>query len=380
MIKKIFKIILPVIVIVSAIYIFNYYIHHTIKPEKNKIANKGVIVKVLKVENGDFPVEITEFGNVVPFQKFNIIPQVSGKIVYISKNFIKGNFIKKGEIILKIEDIDYRAKYFQALKEYKEAKLNYEKIKELAEISKRELIEAKKEFKIAKPSKLKLFIPQLQAAEAKLEAAKVSLKLAKKIIERTEIKAPFNGIVVTKNVEKGEFVLPGKLAGTIYNSNKVEIYAKIPDFELPFIDMNHKNVKIIFETGDFKYKFNGIISRTSKIINKNTRSMDVIIDFFNPFKKLKNNITLFYDSFVKVLLNGKTFKNIAKIPAYAIHRGDEVWIYKNQRLIIKKIDVIKITENYAYVRGLNNGDFIIITNLPYVTNGMKVRVANEMDN
>ena len=323
-------------------------------------------------------INIYETCNVKPFRSVKIIPEVSGKIVFISKNFYVGKMVKKDEILVKIEKIDYETNYFKALKILKDAELNYEIVKEKAKISQKEWKLAKKEFPLRKPSKLKLYVPQLAQAKAYLEFAKKNLLLAKKNLERTVIKAPYNGIVILKNCDIGEFVPKGKIIGKIVNSDKIEVHCNVPDYDIRWIDFNDKNVKVIFNLNGEKFYYNGILSRTTKVIDFSTRTLDFIVDVINPYSY---KMPLFIGSFVKVYFNGVKIENSFKLPVSAIHNQNEVWIYKKGKLFIKKVKILKRIGDNVYVKAnLNIGDLIITTNLPYVSNGMKVRVNNENNN
>ncbi len=373
--KKIFSLFAVIVILLIGVFISKYFLTHKVKPEQKELSYKGPLVKGIKIIKKDFRVKLIETGTVEPYRKFLVVPQVSGKIVYISPNFFIGKIIKKGEPILKIEKIDYEVAYFRALKQLKDAVLNYERILEEAKISKNEIKSAKKEFKIYKPSRLKLYIPQIESAKASVKYAQKTLELAKINLNRTIIKAPFDGFVLSKNCDYGEFLPTGKTVGAIIDISKVYVVVPLPDYELPFIDFNNKEVNLNINLSGNIYKFKGILLRTSNIISKTTGTIDLIIEVRNPYRVLKDNIKLFVGAFVEVEIFGKLLKNVAKIPSFAIHNGNEIWIYKNGRLYVEKTKIIKRTKDYVYIsEKINNGDIIITTHLPYVSNGMKVRL------
>ncbi len=375
--KKIISFLLIIIILGIGILISKYFLTHKIKPIKQKYENKGPIVNGIKVIKKDIRVNLIETGTVRPFRQVSLIPQVSGKVVYISPNFYIGKIVKKGESLIKLERIDYEVAYFRALEQLKKAELNYEKILEEAKISRHELKSAKEEFKIKKPSKLKLFIPQMESAKATLEFAKKNFELAKVNLKRTKLRSPFYGIVSKKYCEIGEFVPIGKIVGVIIDISKVYVITPIPDYEIPFLDFKSNKVKINLNLKGLNYIFYGKLLRTSKIIDKRTRTIDLIIEVNNPYKIIKDNVRLFIGAFVEVEIKGKLLKDVAKIPSFAIHNGNEIWIYKNGKLFIKKTKIIKRVKDYVYVReGINNGDILITTHLPYVSNGMNVRLMN----
>ncbi len=375
--KKFISFLLIVIILGAGIFISKYFLTHKIKPAQQKYENKGPLVNGIKIVKKDLRVNLIETGTVTPFRQVSIIPQVSGKVVYVSHNFHIGKIVKKGEVLIKLEKVDYETAYFRALDQLKKAELNYEKILEEAKISRNELESAKKEFKIKSPSRLKLYIPQIESAKATLEFAKKNLELAKKNLERTVLKTPFNGIVAKKNCDIGEFLPPGKVAGVIIDISKVYVITPIPDYEIPYLDLENKRVRITLNLKGLKYIFYGKLSRTSKIIDKRTRTINLIIEVNNPYTILKDNVRLFIGAFVEVEIKGKLLKNVSKIPSYAVHNGDELWIYKDGKLFVKKTKIIKRIKDYVYVaEGINNGDILITTHLPYVSNGMKVRLMN----
>jgi RND family efflux transporter MFP subunit len=376
---KYIKIISALMILLAGIFAFKYLNGHKVKQVKKPVKILPPIVKVLPLQKKNMRMTITATGTVVPLHESLIQPQVAGKIVYVSHSFLTGKIVKKNELLIKLEQKDYLTALKNAEANYAKALLNLEKVKNEAERAINEWNREKKRFKLKKPSALRMFKPQLKSAEANVKAAEKMLELARINLSRTEIKAPFKGIIREKRLDLGTFAAKGTVLGKIASIENVQVVTPVPDFDYPFIDFeNNKNVEITLKLGEKTFKFIGKLDRSSKYIEPDTRMIKLYTIVKNPYQKISQEIPLFIGSFVNVKFKSKFFENIAKIPLTALHNSNEIWIAKNNKLIVKKVKIIRIDKNFAYISGdFENRALLIISNLPYISNSMNIRTELE---
>ncbi len=363
--------IIAVLIVAAGILSFVLFMKFRVKPQKITVEYKGPLVETIRCTTDIQPMDFITFGTVDSSKKINILPQVQGKIVKVSENFKEGGFFKKGEILIFIEDTDYKLALERAKANLLNQEVNYKKALKQAKIAKEQWEEIYSEIlkgeKIV-PDELTLYIPQLKAAKASFDAAKAEVETARLNLERTKIKAPFDGYIITKNADVGQVVSIQTVLCSVYSANNIEIIAPLNKIEANFIDKNSKAQLMVTNKTD-TITLNAKVDRLSAAYNLKTRLIDVYIV---PTDKNAHKFLKLGD-FVKCKLKSVPVK-CAKIPINS-YRDGKVWLYSNGKLTVKKAGIIYEDEKYAYVSGLPAEFDLITTNLFAVSNGMKVRVA-----
>ena len=145
------------------------------KLSKPKIEKKPPIVYlpkafVIEAKIVSHNVIIKGHGTVKPLNEIQIIPETSGKIVYISENFINGGIFIKGEILLKIDPVDYQLSVRSSEARVKDSEMRFSLAKQESEVAREEWYLVHKKNRKKEISSLVAKTPQLEAARAKLKA------------------------------------------------------------------------------------------------------------------------------------------------------------------------------------------------------------------
>ena len=102
--------------------------------------------------------------------------------------------------------------------------------------------------------------------------------------------------------------------------------------------------------------------------------VSVVVEVLEPFKGANGRPPLVPGMFVEVEIEGKTLDKIVKVPRYSVHGANEIWVARDGKLYIERIQVVRRDKKYAYVAdGLKDGDVIITSPLDTVTDGMDIR-------
>ena len=340
------------------------------KPEKIKVEYKGPIVEVIPCETKVQPITLEVFGTVDSLKKINLIPQVTGKIIKVSDKFKEGGFFKKGEIILYVEDTDYKLALKRAEANLFAQELNYKKALKQAKIAKEQWEEIYNNLLKGKniaPDELTLYIPQLKSAKALYDAAKAEVEQAKLNLERTKIKAPFNCRIISKNVDIGQVVSPQTNLASIYSVDNIEIITPLTKKQAELVSPGNE-AKIF--PGE-KFDLTVIPARIDRI----SGSYDIktrMVNAYLTLNKKQNGLKLKLNDFVTCKLKSNPVL-CSKIPINA-YRDGKVWLYEDGKLKIQNADLICQSKEYAYVNGLPEKFNLITTNLYAVSDGMKVRL------
>ena len=191
------------------------------------------LVETQPVIMKDIRVKVESQGTVTPRTEIRLMPEISGKIDWVSDNLQSGATFHKGDVLLRLNKRDYELALIAAESNLSQAKVNYER--EMAE----SLLAAREWERIngGEASDLTLRKPQLAQAKALLAAMEAGYEQAERNLFRTDIISPFNGRIRKKNVDVGMVVGPSIALAQVYATDIVEISLPIAEKDLAFLKM-----------------------------------------------------------------------------------------------------------------------------------------------
>ena len=348
------------------------------------------VVRTVVIATGPQAIVVQGEGTVSPVQEMVLVPQVDGKIVYISPSLMNGGAFKKGETLLRIEPEDYRLAVTLAEAKVKSAQSLLRLAEEEAAAAKEEWYQLYLDDKNRgeKPPPLVLKEPQLAAAKAKLAADKADLRNAALDLERTELNAPFSGRVEAESVDLGQYVRPGEKLASLFSTDAAEVVVPLENesllwFHVPGFTPGTgpgADVKIMARIAGRDCVWAGRVVRSEGKIDQRTRMIRVVVRVDKPYEKKP---PLAIGLFVRVEIQGRTLPDLAEIPRSALRQGDLVWVVtKDGRLRFRKVEVARIARETVQIQGgLKDGERVVVSSLKAVTDGMLVRcVAVEQEN
>ena len=212
--KIILHVLLPLLVIAGGLA-SAVVLSRQVKKAKMKPANTGVqVVEVIEATLKPLSTRITATGSVVPARQVTLTPEVTGRIVKLSKALIPGSRIKKGQIIARVDSRDYELAITQEKSRVHQSELELELETGRSQIAARELkLLGRGGDKATSVSPLAMRKPQLEVAKQNTESAKSGLSRAELNLSRTVLRAPFNAMVLNKLVDLGQLVGPATPVG-----------------------------------------------------------------------------------------------------------------------------------------------------------------------
>jgi len=352
--------------------------------EKRRPTTPAPMVKAVKVKSWKQPVIISGEGTVRPVREINLVPEVGGKVVYVSPALVNGGDFKKGDTLLRIEPVDYQLAVTLAKAKVKSSE-------SLLQLAEQQTEAAKEEWRLhhgdgsetnIPPPPLVAKEPQLAAAKAKLEADHADLKKALLRLERTELKAPFDGRVSQENVDIGQYVSPGQALATLYSTNTAEIMLPLEDddlfwFHVPgFTPGNSPGspAKVLASIAGQELSWAGKVVRAEGKLDERTRMINVVVRVDKPYDRKP---PLAVGLFVTVYIDGRTLQDAVIIPRSALRQGHVAWVVDgDNRLHFRKVEVARFQGDDVVVQsGLNHGEAVVVSPLKAVTDGMTVRTV-----
>jgi len=384
---KTLKIVLPLAVIAVAGAVAAWMILSRSEPEARVPEVPVPLVRAIEVELRDLTLTVKSQGTVSPRTESVLLPEVAGRVIEVSPSFVSGGFFEEGELLLRIDPHDYRQALVQARAAVAQAELRLASERAEADVARREWEELGQG---GDPPPLTVREPQLAEAEAALAAARAAVVNAERNLERTEIRAPYDGRVRQKQADLGQYVSPGSPLGTIYAVDYAEIRLPLPDEDLAFLDLplvyrgeaatsRGPEVELSATFAGKTHHWRGRIVRTEGEIDPRSRMVHAVARVKDPYGRGNDpdRPPLAVGLYVEAAIRGRRVENVALLPRSALREDGRLLVLTDDdRLAFREIEILRRTrEEIVVSSGLADGERVCLTNLTAVTDGMKVRVT-----
>ena len=211
------RIVLPIVILVGCLLVSSYLIRNPTTVEEAAVEIIPVSVRVAEVSLESVELVVGSQGKVEAAQTVSLSAAVAGPIGWISPSLESGGYVGEGDVLLRLETSDFetaversRANMQQTLAESKFADAELERLQELAER------------KLASDSQLQDAQRRAEVNRARLVDAEASYRQAELDLERTELRAPFNAVIQTREVELGQYVNRAQSVAILFGADEVE--------------------------------------------------------------------------------------------------------------------------------------------------------------
>lgn len=341
----------------------------SMKPVIEKKAEEVVIpmVQTIQLKPQDYLIPIISEGIVKPKAIVNLTAEVSGKITKISDAFANSGSFKKGDLLIQIDPSDFQLAITKAQANVSSQQANLELQQAKSDLAQKDW---KKYGKKGKPSSLNLNLPQVKSAQAALAGAQADLKLAKRNLDKTQLLAPYDGVVLQRTVNIGQFVNVGTQIGQIASAEVAEVRVSLSDEQISFIQKNNSSDQVTISSLEIgNTTWNGHIVNIESQRDARTLLNTAIINVPNPLTQ--NNIPLRFNSYVNIELKGNTLKNVFALSRNYIQLGDKVKVLdSDSKLQYRELEIAYSDSEFLYIKkGIKLNDEIITTQIPNLRQG-----------
>jgi RND family efflux transporter MFP subunit len=381
-VKKLLKIIAPVVVVAISIGVVQALSAAKPAPEKKEESQRLISLYVDEVTLDMVTISVKTQGEVRPKTEIDLIPQVSGRIVAISDSFAEGAEFGPGETLIKIDDTSYKLAVIRAQARVAEAKVAVARELANAKIKEDHWLDNRTE---GEPTAYALNIPQVLEVEAKLLAAEADLKEATLNVQRTEISAPFLGRVREKNIGIGQYVTAGAPLGRVFSTDTVEIRLPLTDSQMAELNLpmgfmadafNAPVVQFSAQVGNRVHFWTGRIVRTHASVDSQTRLIYAIAEVEDPYGLGSDSgAPIAVGMFVSAEIASVNSQEALVLPRLALRSANKVYVINDDnRLEIRTVEVISTSEETVLVsNGVAVGDKVVTSTIPAAVDGMEVR-------
>ncbi|HAS6347299.1 TPA: efflux RND transporter periplasmic adaptor subunit [Vibrio vulnificus] len=326
-----------------------------------------------------FPTEhrvmITSHGELVPFETTRLSAQVSGEVIAWHPNFVTGGIVKRGEVLFSIESENYQASVLQAEAQLASAKAALIEEKAKAKVAERQA----KALNDKQVSDLYLRKPQLLSAEAQVKSAQASLKRAQRDLDNCKVLAPYDALVVSRQIGVGQFISAGSEVALLNNIEAAEIHIPIAGFDSAFLpDQLAKIDATIRLEGIRKVVREGKIDRDLAMIDTATRMINVVVRIDDPYGINNKQPAIKFGSYVEVQFAGKELKHIYRLPQELVNNRT-VWVVNEEnQLYPRTVNVLRAEGEFVLIsQGIEQSDKLVLTVPEYPAKGMSVKLSQQ---
>jgi HlyD family secretion protein len=375
-------------------------------------------------------VVLTATGYIVPHHKINVNSKVTGRVKWIGVE--KGDRVREGQMLVKLEDDEFRAQYSQArgaaasarafMDEMKNGsrpeeiaqsqhnldearatlandKLTLDRTRELAGqgvVSKQVLDDATAKFdadqqransleKVFQLSKMGPRAEEIARAQGSLEQAEGQAAYAKSLLDATVIRAPVDGTILERTAVKGELITaqfassaeggPQGSVVSLADLNDIQADLDIAQDDFSKLSAHQKAVITVDAFPDLKW--DGVIAEISPEANRQKATVEVKVQIQNPDSHLRPEMNATVHFIAEENKSGGTQSAGAFVPTAALRDADGkkfVFIAFNDKAMKREVKVLSQRSGGALVSGLNGGETVITTAPESLKDGDKIKI------
>ena len=270
-------------------------------------------------------------GTVRPTRRNALVSEIAGAVTSLSDDFVVGGRFGKGDTLVRIDERDSAIALTRARANLAGAEAQFE---EQAALAEQAVLEWRQLGRSGEPSSLTLREPQLAAARAERDAAAAELERAELDLERTRITAPYDGLVLERAVDTGQFVARGTLLGRVHASDALEVAVPLGARQLARLALPGgsssggasdvpvtASAEVVADGTVRERRWPGSVVRVERV-DPLTQQLDVVVRVDDPLAA--PGAPLRVDQQVEVILEGRALEAVFVVPRAALREGDEV--------------------------------------------------------
>jgi RND family efflux transporter MFP subunit len=342
-------------------------------PPRKDLVDLDPLVETLTLELMTANFEVRSQGTVRPRTETVLSAEVSGTITSISPDFVAGGVFGENDVLMRIDPTNYDVAVRQAEALVKQRSIEYEGAKKLRSQGYRAEAE-------------------LASAAAALATAEAELVRARRNLERTYIRVPYEGIVRAKDADLGQFVNPGTPLGVVFATDHAEVRLPLTDTDLAFVDIPlametneagravGPNVTLSATQKGRKTEWQARIVRSEGVVDEQSRVTYAVARIDDPYRRHTDGVPLPVGTFVGARIEGAVAENVIRVPRSVLRGSNElIFVDDENRLRLRSVDILRADADHIYLSGgAAAGERVVVSALEAPVNGMPVRTTADV--
>lgn len=339
------------------------------EPPKRK-ASTALVKRVdtLRTKVGTISSSLEVQGELAAYDKIDLFAEVSGALKSTSRPFKVGSYFPKGSILISVDQeeaklnlLSQKSNLLNAITQLMpDLKIDYpESFSHWQQyLDDFELEAPIKAFPEPANKQEKYFI-----ASRNLYSQYYTIKSAEERLSKYKMYAPFSGVITQAGINEGAVVRAGQKLGELMSTNRYELVTTVPLRDLKYIEQG-SSVRLYSE--DVSGNWNGRVKRINNQVETGTQTVKVFIEVGG--EHLKEGM------YLRGSLSASDIKGATSIPRNLLVNQNAVYVVKDSVLTLQEVQLVKITEKAAIVRGLDAQTPILAIPVPGAYEGMKVAI------
>lgn len=370
-VRRLLIVLAGVLILFGAVLISRKMADSKEPPKRKPVPKQEKVAEIMRVRNTSIPTTLDVQGELVAFDKIDIFTEVSGTLVETARPFKVGSFFPKGSILIRVDDTEAKL----SLLSQKSNLLN--SITQLMPDLKVDYPESFQhwktyldQFEVDQP--IKPFPEPLNdqekyfIASANLYGQYYTIKSQEERLSKYTVSAPFGGVITAASINSGAVVRAGQKLGELMNTGNYELEVTVPLSDLKYITTGNS---VMLTSDDIEGSWSGRIKRINDQVDAGTQTVKVFISVSG--KNLREGMYLHGD------VAAASIDNAVQLPRDLLVNQNSVYIVRDSMLKLRPVQVVKITDEAAIVRGLEDGTPLLKEMITGAFDGMNVKVKGQ---
>ena len=384
--KRFLKLLLGLLIVGAGVSAYLLLVHFKKEPEQRALPDPAIAVTMVRAAPADEPVTIRAMGNTVAARQITVLPEVTGRAVWVSPDLVPGGRVAAGQSLVRIDPRDYDLAIEQQRAAVGRAEMDLATERARKSVAEREWALIADELQPSEEGRrLALREIQIETSEAGVDSAKSTLNKARLNRSRATIKAPWNALVVEKSVDLGQVVGPSTRVATLVDSEVFWVQVTVPVESLGWIALpdaaggKGAAATVIQRAGQgAETRRTGRVIRLLGDLDPVGKMARLLVEVRDPLGEpggKGGSLPLLLGANVAVEIEGPRIDDAVAIPRIALRDRNMIWIERDHKLAIEPVAVVWSTENRVFVRGaLTPGESVVVSRIAAPVAGMALRV------
>lgn len=323
---------------------------------KNKVDPAGApksvpppVVDVLVASSQTITNEIEANGTVVANEYVELHPEASGRLIYL--NVPEGKYIEAGTVIARVNDADLKAQVEKSKVQYELAKKTEERYRQLLAVN-------------------GINQSDYDAALNAENGFKADIDYNQALLEKTVLKAPFNGVMGLRQVSLGAYVSPSTLIATLQQLDKIKIDFTVPE---AYHSIIKKGAYVDVELNESKQtRVKAEVIALEPQINQASRNLVV--------RAVLQGAKANPGGFAKVRINAGVDKKVIMVPTNSLipdDKNNQIILVKNGKAYFVNVKTgQRKANNVEITSGVNEGDTVVVTGVLFARSKLPLQVRS----
>ena len=336
------------------------------EPPRAEKPLEGTLVEVIQISSSTHEVELHAKGTVVPAREIVLQPELGGRVIWQSPELVAGGRFKADQPILRIDPRDYQLAVEAYRSQVNRAKLDLAIEARRGAVAKREWNSFGEMDVTDEQRALAQREPQLEASRLDLKATQSSLKKAQLDLTRTTLRAPFNAMVVSEDVDTGQLIGPQNAVARLVGTDEYHVQVSVPVGSLRSArvateDAPGSEARVFQRVGQETIERPGEVIRQLPDLDPGGAMARVLVRIENPLGQ-RGDLPLLLGSFVDVAIGAQPIDNAIRLPRVALRNGRDVYVMNDQNLLeIREVQITWMEPDAVLITGGIEADERVVT-------------------